>query len=72
MKNKIRNYYKNNKVSMQMRIRAWRRKHLPSFNDQLFDRAAKFAETCLETGDKRGYEQWLVHTPKELYKLGLI
>jgi hypothetical protein len=26
----------------------------------------------LETGDKRGYEQWLVHTPKELYKLGLI
>lgn len=71
MENKIRNYYKNNKVFMQMRIRAWRRKHIPSFSDQLFDRAAKFAETCLEAGDKKGYEQWLMHTPKSCTSLVL-
>lgn len=72
MESKIRNYYKTNKVNMKMRIRAWRRKYFPSFNDVLYERACAYAQKCIESGNKKGYEKWLLYTPKELYRRGII
>jgi len=72
MEAKILNYYKGNKTNIKMRIRAWRRKHFRTFEDVLFERACAYAQKCIERGDKRGYEQWLLYTPRELYRRGVI
>lgn len=72
MEAKIRNYHKNNKVNIEMRIRAWRRKHFRSFADVISDKADEYAQKCIDNGDKRGYEQWLKYTPKEPFQHGII